>query len=55
MATVLLLNLLTVLFLGSVLSPTLFPLFINDLNQISCLIHSCADDTTLHLSTSLQI
>ena len=35
---------------GSVLSPTLFLLFINDLlNQTSCFIHSYADDTTLHV------
>ncbi|MPC40469.1 RNA-directed DNA polymerase from mobile element jockey [Portunus trituberculatus] len=40
---------------GSVLSPTLFLLFINDLlNQSSCPLHSYADDTTLHLSTSFQ-
>ncbi len=38
---------------GSVLSPILFLLFINDLlSQTSCLIHSYADDTTLHFSTS---
>ncbi|MCP5005068.1 MAG: hypothetical protein GY941_14210, partial [Planctomycetes bacterium] len=37
---------------GSVLSPTLFLLFINDLlNQTTCPIHSYADDTTLHYST----
>ena len=40
---------------GSVLSPTLFLLFINDLlNQTSCPIHSYADDTTLHFSTSFH-
>ena len=40
---------------GSVLSPTLFLLFINDLlNQTSCPIHSYADDTTLHFSTSFR-
>ena len=38
---------------GSVLSPTLFLLFINDLlNLTQCPIHSYADDTTLHFSTS---
>ena len=40
---------------GSVLSPTLFLLFINDL--LSCTantIHSFADDSTLHSSTSFQ-
>ena len=37
----------------SVLSPTLFLLFINDLlNLTQCLIHSYADDTTFHFSTS---
>ena len=37
---------------GSILTPTLFLLFINDLqNLIQCLIHSFADDTTLHFST----
>ncbi|MCP4266355.1 MAG: hypothetical protein GY777_12405, partial [Candidatus Brocadiaceae bacterium] len=36
---------------GSVLSPTFFLLFINDLlNQTTCPIHSYADDTTLHYS-----
>ena len=38
---------------GSVLSPTLFLLFINDLlNFTQCSIHSYADDSTLHYSTS---
>ena len=40
---------------GSVLSPTLFPLFINDL--LSCSsnpIHSYADDSILHSSTNFQ-
>ena len=37
---------------GSALSPTLFLLFINDLNLTQCPIHSYADDTTLHFSTS---
>ena len=36
---------------GSVLSPTLFLLFINDLlNLTTCPIHSYADDSTLHCS-----
>ena len=40
---------------GSVLSPTLFLLFINDLLDLtSCPIHSYADDSTLHFSTSFQ-
>ncbi len=40
---------------GSVLSPTLFLLFINDLlSQISYPIHSYADDTTLHFSMSFS-
>ena len=38
---------------GSVLSPTLFLLFINDLLSLTqCPIHSYADDSTLHFSTS---
>ena len=37
---------------GSVLSPTLFLLFINDLNLTKCHIHCYADNTTLHFSTS---
>ena len=37
---------------GSVLSPTLFLLFINDLLTLTdCPIHSYADDSTLHYST----
>ena len=39
---------------GFVLSPILFLLFINDLNQTSCPIHSYADDTNLHFSTSFH-
>ncbi len=40
---------------GSVLSPTLFPLFINDLLSLTiCPIHSHADDSTLHFSTSFD-
>ena len=40
---------------GSVLSPTLFLLFINDLlNLTQCPIHSYADDSTLHFSTSFN-
>ncbi|WP_435321316.1 reverse transcriptase domain-containing protein, partial [Klebsiella pneumoniae] len=40
---------------GSVLSPTLFLLFINDLlNLTQCPIHSYADDSTLHFSTSFS-
>ncbi len=38
---------------GSVLSPTLFLLFINDLLRLpQCPIHYYADDSTLHYSTS---
>ncbi len=38
---------------GSVLSPTLFLLLINDLLSLTnCPIHSYADDTTLHCSMS---
>src|SRR5678816_3128501 len=36
---------------GSVLSPTLFLIFINDLTCTSNSIHSYADDSTLHSST----
>ncbi len=40
---------------GSALSPTLFLLFINDLLSLTnCPIHSYADDTTLHYSTSFK-
>ncbi len=40
---------------GSVLSATLFLLFINDLLSLTtCPIHSCADDTTLHYSMSFE-
>ncbi len=40
---------------GSVLSPTLFLLFINDLLSVTnCPIHSYAHDTTLHYSTSFD-
>ncbi len=40
---------------GSVLSPTLFLLLINDLLSINnCFIHSYADDSTLHFSTSFD-
>ena len=40
---------------GSVLSPTLFLIFIDDLlNLTSCPIHSYADDSTLHFSTSFS-
>ena len=37
---------------GSVLSPTLFLIFINDLLTTSDYLHSYADDTTLHFSFS---
>ncbi len=41
---------------GSVLSPTLFLLFINDLLSITnCPIHSYADDSTLHFPTSFDL
>ncbi len=36
---------------GSVLSPTLFLLFISDLSITNCPIHSHADDSTLHYTT----
>ena len=40
---------------GSVLSPTLFLLFINDLlSSNSCPIHSYADDSTLHCTSSFS-
>ncbi len=39
---------------GSVLSPTLFLLFINDLSVTKCNIHSYADDSTLYFSTSFE-
>ncbi len=40
---------------GSVLLPNLFLLFINDLLSISnCSIHSYADDSTLHFTTSFD-
>ncbi len=39
---------------GSVLSPTLFLLFIKDLSVANCPIHSYADDSTLHFSTSFD-
>ena len=40
---------------GSVLSPTLFLLFIDDLlSKTNCPIHSYADDSTLHYSTSFN-
>ncbi len=39
---------------GSVLSPTLFQLFINDLSLKNCRIHLYPDDTTLHNSTSFD-
>ncbi len=39
---------------GSVLSLTLFLMFINDLFTTSCSVHSFADDTTLHRFTSFN-
>ena len=40
---------------GSVLSPTLFLIFIDDLlSRTQCPIHSYADDSTLHISTSFD-
>ncbi len=39
---------------GSVLSPTLFLLFISDLSVTNCPTHSYADDSTLHYSTSFD-
>ncbi len=39
---------------GSILSPTLFLLFINDLSLTKSPIHSCADDTALHYFTSFD-
>ena len=39
---------------GSVLSSPLFLLFINDLSLTQCPIHSYADDSTVHLSTSFS-
>ncbi len=39
---------------GSVLSPTLFLLFINDLSITECPIHSYADDSTLHYSITFK-
>ena len=39
---------------GSVLSPTLFLLFINDLHAFASDVHSFADDSTLHKSSSFQ-
>ncbi len=39
---------------GSVLSPTLFLLFINDLSVTYCTINSYANDSTLHFSTSFD-
>ncbi len=40
---------------GSVLSPTLFQLFINDLLFVTnCPIHSYANDSTFHVSTSFD-
>ncbi len=39
---------------GSVISPTLFLLFINDLSLTNIPVHSYADDTTLHYSMSFD-
>ena len=39
---------------GSVLSPTLFLLFINDLHATASDVHSFADDSNLHKSSSYQ-
>ncbi len=39
---------------GSVPSPTLFLLFINDLSITNCSLHSYADDSTLHFSASFD-
>ena len=39
---------------GSVLSPTLFLLFINDLHASASDVHSFADDSTLHKSSFFQ-
>ncbi len=39
---------------GSVLSPTLFLLFISDLSVTNCPIHSYANNSTLHFSTSFD-
>ncbi len=39
---------------GFVPLPTLFLLFINDLSVTNCSIHSYADDSTLHFSTSFD-
>ncbi len=39
---------------GSVLLPTLFQLFINDLSITECPIHSYADDSTLHYSATFK-
>ena len=36
---------------GSVLSPTLFILFINDLSQTQCLVYSSTDATNIHFTS----